>query len=186
MAYLKNHSEVEDLMQATYLKAFQKLGKFQQQCSLKTWLTRIMINECLMDLRRKKARQALFVKSVKRSADAAERCSPEERLENKESAELAAKMIAKLPEEYRIVFVLKEIQKLSSKEIAAVTGTTEQNVRTRLLRAKRKLQKIITACLGAAELFHYDKKYCQAFTGRIMEKSNRFLCNEMDGAASNV
>ena len=61
MAYVNNHTEVEDLMQITYLKAFEKLSSFNSKSSFSTWLTRIMINECLMYLRNKKNKKEIYL-----------------------------------------------------------------------------------------------------------------------------
>ena len=166
MSYLNNHTEVEDLMQVTYLKAFENLGKFNHQSSFSTWITRIMINECLMYFRKRKRRVELASGDIYsfNAFEVPDCPSIESTLSNEE----IEKMLLKVPEDYRIIFVLREVQKLPTKEVAAAVGITEENVNVRLYRAKKMLRKLILKYIGDVDIFSYHKMYCNILTGKVM------------------
>lgn len=170
MSYLNNHTEVEDLMQVTYLKAFENFGKFNRQSSFSTWITRIMINECLMYLRKRK-RSIELASGDFDSFTAFEKPdnpSIESTLSYKELKAISEKMLFQIPDEYRIIFILREVQELSTKEVAEAVGITEENVKVRLYRAKKMLQKLILKYIGDGDIFSYHKKYCNVLTGKVM------------------
>lgn len=170
MSYINNHAEVEDLMQVTYLKAFEKLGKFNHQSSFSTWITRIMINECLMYLRKKERRMEFAYGDIYSftAFDMPDNPSIESTLSNEELKAILEKILLKIPEEYRIIFVLREVQKLSTKEVTAVVGITEENVNVRLYRAKKMLQKLMLTHISDSDIFSYHRKYCNVLTAKVM------------------
>lgn len=172
MSYLNNHMEVEDLMQVTYLKAYESLGKFNHQSSISTWITRIMINECLMNLRKKKT--SLEVTSGDSYAfnafEVSDGSSLESTLNNEEIKATLEKILLKLPEEYRTIFILREVQKLSTREAAEAVGISEENVNVRLYRAKKMLQKLILSNVDGSDIFSYHKRYCHILTAKVMAR----------------
>lgn len=172
MSYLKDHAEVEDIMQVTYLKAFDNIGRFNHQSSFSTWITRIMINECLMYLRKRKRRFEFASGDIYSSGafEIQDSTSIESVLTNQEIKAIAEKMLLKLPEAYRVVFILREVQELSAKEVAEALGVTEENVNVRLHRGKKLLQKSIIEYAGDPDIFSYHKKYCSVLTANVMDR----------------
>jgi RNA polymerase sigma factor (sigma-70 family) len=170
MSYINNHTEVEDLMQSTYMKAYEKLDSYRHQSAFSTWITRIMINECLMFLRsnRRKMEFSLDEESEKKNSEIPDKLTIEESLNYEELKDIAEKMVLRLPEEYRLVFMLREVQQLSNKEIARMLELTEENVKVRMFRARRMVQKMLLKYIGDADVFSYHKKYCGLLTQKVM------------------
>ena len=169
MAYLRNHALAEDAMQAAYVKAFFNLGKFQQGAAFSTWLTRIMINECLMVLRRHRSSPI-----AQRGADAppeeaaATEPAAAEQINLKEMKILLEQAIAALPQSYRAVYMLREVQQLSTAETAASLGISVNSAKVRLHRARERLQAELLKTAAGAELFAYPARFCDPMTARVM------------------
>ena len=172
MSYIHNHTEVEDLMQSTYLKSYVKLHEFRQEASFSTWISRIMINECLMYLRSKKRTTELSFEENETGLNTAAtgENSPETHLHFKELKKMAEAMILKLPQEYRLVFLLRSLQHMNTGEVAAILNITEENVKVRMFRARRMLQKLLLKNMSETDVFSYDKKYCAILTKKVLEK----------------
>lgn len=182
MAYLRNHAQVEDAMQNAYVKAFLNLSKFARGAAFSTWLTRIMINECLMVLRRQKSRpesvldeaaidagtQAGAVVPFTTSSDSENPRAAAERLSLTEMKALLENAVAALPRKYRAVYVLREVQQLSTAEVAATLGVSSGSVKVDLHRARERLKTELLKTAAGAELFGYHAVYCNAMTTRVM------------------
>lgn len=138
MSILADDIEVEDAMQTAYISAYEHLGKFEGRSSFSTWLTRIMINECLArkkkNMKTKKGFEGL-------SENPTNMNTPANILANKELSTMLENAVSQLPEKYRLVFVLREIEDLSVKETSDVLSIEESNVKTRLNRAKTILRE---------------------------------------------
>jgi RNA polymerase sigma factor (sigma-70 family) len=138
MSMLNDDMEVEDAMQSTYVKAYMNLAKFEERASLGTWLVRILLNECLA----KKNRESRFNHEFERYSESkTDMETPAKILHNKELGKALENAVAKLPEKYRLVFVLRELEDMSVKETGAVLGIQEPNVKVRLNRAKTILRE---------------------------------------------
>ncbi|HET6161520.1 MAG TPA: RNA polymerase sigma factor [Dongiaceae bacterium] len=146
---LRDEQEAEDAVQDCYLKAFAALPTFRGDAALSTWLTRIAINEALMR-RRKRQAQAASVGNVVplRPEESPAPEATEDPALSPESAAMRAQLrpyledaIAGLPEDQRAVFVLRALEELSVEETAQVLDLKPETVRTRFLRARRKLQE---------------------------------------------
>jgi RNA polymerase sigma-70 factor (ECF subfamily) len=169
MAYLRQRERVEDAMQNTYLKAWQNLARFEGGSAFSTWLTRIMINECLMQLRRQRASReveggisdALLEQRVdeRHGATAAHR---------REVRALLEAAIAGLPENYRVVYMLREVQQLNTQDTATCVGITGQSVKVRLHRAREMLKNRLLASAAGAELFTFASGDCDRMTAEVM------------------
>jgi RNA polymerase sigma factor (sigma-70 family) len=182
MAYLHNHAHVEDAMQNTYVKAFLHLNKFERGAAFSTWITRIMINECLMTLRRGKQTSEMVLEFVEHGPDAtqpqsdphplhpathAERPASEQ-ISLEEMKALLEKAVAALPQKYRAVYMLREIQQLSTSETAAALGVSSVSVKVDLHRARERLKAELLKSAAGAELFSYPAFFCDGMTGRTM------------------
>jgi RNA polymerase sigma-70 factor (ECF subfamily) len=150
---LRDEQEAEDAVQDCYLKAFAALPGFRGEAALSTWLTRIAINEALMRRRKRHAQMASLAASVGNviplrpdetpAAEVAEdpALSPEAIAMRAQLRPYLEDAVADLPEDQRAVFVLRALEELSVEETAQVLDLNPQTVRTRFLRARRKLQE---------------------------------------------
>ncbi|HRN55550.1 MAG TPA: RNA polymerase sigma factor [Agriterribacter sp.] len=139
IAILGDEMEVEDAMQNAYIKAYQHLGKFEHRSSLSTWLIKILINECLAQKSRKAHLKAVQVTYHPENMSSIK--TPSQILMNKEIGVAMEAAIARLPEKYRLVFMLREIEELPVKETGNILGIEEANVKVRLNRAKAMLRQ---------------------------------------------
>ncbi|TFI57698.1 RNA polymerase sigma factor [Sphingomonas parva] len=177
-AILGNRSEAEDAVQSAYLSAFRAIGRFEGRASLATWLTRIVVNESLGRARAaKRRRERLDPRSVVVLDDYRERlmagstsaAPPDAALARAQIRQMLEQAIARLPEAFRLVFVLREVEGLSIEEVAAAVGIPEGTVKTRHLRAKRRLQEALAPELKTAlsGTFPFLGPSCEAMTRRV-------------------
>jgi len=177
---LKDHSEAEEAVQDGYLKAFDAIGTFAGRSSLSTWLTRIVVNEALSRRSRAQRRARLLnQESVLVLEEYREKLmagsvtqSPEKVLMRRQIAKLLETAIARLPETFRPVFVLREIEGLSVEDTAEVLQIPEETVKTRLFRARRRLQKELDPelCGALSETFPFAGADCEALTNRVITR----------------
>jgi RNA polymerase sigma-70 factor, ECF subfamily len=146
MHILASREEAEDVMQDVFLKAFQNLGRFEERSRFSTWLTRITVNSALMKLRT--SRRAIITSLDEESDEGSAlidtvadwRPNPEQLYRNAELRQILLAALASLPEDYRIVFLLRDVEGLSTAEVAEMLELTTNNVKSRLLRARLKLR----------------------------------------------
>jgi len=175
---LKNRDEAEDAVQSAYLNAFAAIGEFAGRSSLSTWLTRIVINEALARARAiKRRRMQLEDNSVSVLDDYREKLmrgsmpvSPEGSIARGEIRQLLEAAIARLPASFRTVFVLREIEQLDVAEVAATLGIPAATVKTRHLRARRRLQLELAPELRGAlsGTFPFAGVDCEKLTMRVV------------------
>jgi RNA polymerase sigma-70 factor (ECF subfamily) len=154
IAILRNEADAEDAAQETFLKAFRALSSFRGESRFSTWLERIAVNESRMRLRRRRTESIEPLEeedsetrtySPRMLTDWRE--IPSEALEVKEVREILARAILQLPEKYREIVVLRDIQNRSIIETAALLGLTPATVKTRLLRARLQLRDFLAPLL---------------------------------------
>jgi RNA polymerase sigma-70 factor (ECF subfamily) len=154
---LQNEQDAEDAAQETVLKALKNLGNFRAESKFSTWLVSIAVNEARARLRHARV---LKFESVDESPPDEEgsftpsvisdwREVPLQALERKELRELLRRAIAGLPEIYREVLLLRDVEEFSIAEAAATLGVSEGVVKTRLLRARLMMQKILAPQLAS-------------------------------------
>ncbi|HWA87762.1 MAG TPA: sigma-70 family RNA polymerase sigma factor [Opitutus sp.] len=166
MAYLRDHALAEDAMQNAYLKAFLHLDRFHGAATFATWLTRIMINECLMLLRRPaRGREQLSEREPECESPAP---GAAEQISLREMKHLLEQAIDHLPRNYRAVYILREVQQLSTAETAACLGLSSAAVKVTLHRARERLKSLLLETAAGAELFAYPATFCDPITARIM------------------
>lgn len=147
---LANAQEAEDLLQTTFLKAYQHLAEFEGRSSLSTWLYRIAANEALMALRRRRPEIALDEEPedgrMPRPFQFADWGHlPEATLLSAEVRHHLDQAIEALPEKLRVVFLLRDVEGLSIKETGQALNLSETAVKTRLLRARLHLREQLSA-----------------------------------------
>ncbi len=175
---LKDRSEAEEVVQDGYMRAFGAIGTFAGRSSLSTWLTRIVVNEALNRRSRAQRRSRLLNHdSVLVLEEYREKLmagsvtqSPEKILMRRQIAKLLESAIARLPDPFRPVFILREIEGLSVEETAEVLGIPEETVKTRLFRARRRLQKELDPelCAALSETVPFAGADCEALTDRVL------------------
>jgi RNA polymerase sigma-70 factor (ECF subfamily) len=141
-----NREDAEDAMQEAFLKSYSHLSTFQGNSRFYTWLVRITVNEALMKLRKRRGNQVSLDEPVETEDDLMPReiedwgPSPEQRYAQRELGTILSEVIEKLEPEYRMVFVLRDIEELSIEETAQLLGISVPAVKSRLLRARLKLR----------------------------------------------
>ena len=145
--YTRNPVEVEDIVQDTFLKAYSRLGGFQQQASFYTWLCRIAINTALDTLKRLGRNPVQAVEdpelgvSEPRSGSAGGSIpAPDARLEREEVARVTREVLETLPEIFRAVLVLREFEDMAYQDMADVLGISIGTVESRLFRARARFK----------------------------------------------
>jgi RNA polymerase sigma-70 factor, ECF subfamily len=147
-AILRDDSETEDVMQSAYASAYEHLGQFAGRSKFSTWLTRIAVHEALGRGRRS-ARYQVLEPLLGMDTDPMDslvslNLNPEQQASRSELRGLLEKAAEKLPDGCRAVFVLRDLEELSTIDAANALGITTENVKTRLYRARALLRKKLT------------------------------------------
>lgn len=143
-AILRDDGEAEDVMQEAYVRAYQHLDQYAGAAPFATWLTRIAVNEALGRLRKRGRSQQLEDEewNGEGSMNAADTSmDPEQRASVAELGHLLEEAVMELPEPYRLVVMLRDIEELSTAETAAALDLTEENVKIRLHRGHAKARQ---------------------------------------------
>jgi len=175
---LRSRADAEDAVQNAYLRAFAAAGEFEGRSSLSTWLTRIVINEALGRKRAAGRRlAALDGGSVTMLDEYREKLMggsttglPDGSLAREQIRRMLEQAIARLPDAFRLVFVLREIEGLSVEEAAEALGVAAATVKTRHFRARRRLQEELAPELKSAlsGTFPFAGADCEAMTARVL------------------
>src|SRR5450631_1770994 len=147
----QNREDAEDVVQDAFLKAYQNLKNFQEQSKFYTWLVRIAVNEALMRLRRRRPERMVSLdEDIKTEDDSMPRevadwaPNPEQLYSQGELKEILGKTIQGLPPSFRTVFVLRDVEGLSTEETADALDLSVPAVKSRLLRARLQLRERLT------------------------------------------
>lgn len=147
MNITSNREDAEDAMQEAFLKSYQHLGEFQGDSRFYTWLVRITVNEALMRLRKRRPGHFSIDEPVESDDDLVPReledwgPSPEQRFAQNELGEILQKAVDELDPDFRTVFVLRDVEELSTEETAKLLGLSIPAVKSRLLRGRLKLRQ---------------------------------------------
>ena len=154
---LGNEQDAGDALQEAYISAFKSIEQFEGNCRLSTWLHRIVVNAALMKLRSRSKRGEQSIDDLlptylddghRRSPRQAWSSPPESMLEREETRQTVRRCIASLPDDYRTVLLLRDIEELDTEETAQVLGIRPGAVKTRLHRARQALQTVLEQELG--------------------------------------
>lgn len=176
-AVLRNDAEAEEVVQETYLRAFSQLQGFRGEASLATWLTRIALNEALGRLRRRKP--ARDFNDLIASASNDEKAdimllrpaaTPEVDLSRQEIRRMLEQVVDTLPEPFRIVFIMRDIEEMSIEDVARQLAIKPETVKTRLHRARRLIRTALQEQFASAfsELFPFDGARCIGITEQVI------------------
>lgn len=173
---LRDESAAEDAVQETYVQYFRKRSSFRGDSDLGTWLTRIAINQALMQKRR--GRPTLSLDDPAPSAEILLHPSlinsedPEKLAARREMRLLIEEAVAELPEAFRLAFVLREIEGLDTEEAATILGIGPETFRTRLHRAKQRLRARLDQEFASVlnESFPFAGARCAAMVKRVLAR----------------
>ena len=171
---VRNDAEAEDIVQEAYVRAFTHLESFRGDASLGTWLSRIVINEALGRLRKRRRTvampenpQAEIIQFPLNPSD-----DPERTMAQRQILQLVERATDSLPDVYRMVFVARVIEGLSIEETSELLGVRPQTVKTRLHRARALLRKALDDQIGPVllEAFPFAGRRCERLTAAVMKR----------------
>lgn len=167
---LRSDQESEDAMQQAWLSAFAHLGQFEGAASFSTWLTRIALNEALGRCGRGAHLSPIDDVSEKDPSMRAKAQDPEERSADRELLGLVEEAVDELPDAHRSVFVLRDVEGMSTAEAALSLGVSEEVVKVRLHRARLALRDRLYARAGSAaqDAFAFLGWRCDRMVERVM------------------
>lgn len=175
-SYIKGQEEIEDIMQNSYIKAFTNLHQFNSNSKFSTWLIRIAINESLVVLKNKgniihlnsfyQGKNDLSIIEFPDNIQS----NPQEKMIQNEAKQLLENAIDKLEFKYRVVYIMKEVEEMSLKEIATTLDLSLANVKIRLHRSKEMLKEILYKLSNTKDLFEFGFKQCDRLTEKVMGK----------------
>ncbi len=151
---LREKQDAEDEVQNALWKAFEHIGQFQRDAKFSTWLTRIVVNQCLMRLRQARRARFVYIDDVMIGEEPGTlelrdtRKGPDHELGRQEVAEVLQHEIRRIPPLLRTVFVLRDVQELPMPEVARELGISVAAAKSRLLRARAELRARMTKHLG--------------------------------------
>jgi RNA polymerase sigma-70 factor (ECF subfamily) len=187
---LRNRDEAEDALQSCYAKALAAIGSFEGRASLSTWLTRIAINEALAKKRaQKRRRRHLEAEGVhvletyrEQLAKGSQAPSPEAEAAREQLRAMLEQAVGTLPESFRTVFVLHEIEGVSVDETAQILDIPTGTVKTRLMRARLKLQQALVPDVRRAldGTFPFAGADCARLTEKVMREFHAHRSIEED------
>jgi RNA polymerase sigma-70 factor, ECF subfamily len=177
-AVLRDDAEAEDVVQETYVKAFTRLDGFQGRAQFSTWLTRIALNEAFGRRRRKRPTATLEDVEAAQTGGAelipfpgsASPLDPEATANRGEMGRLLEELVDDLPEVFRVVFVLREVEEMSTEEVATFLEINPATVKTRLFRARKLLREAMEARVaeGFGALYPFDGARCARLADRVV------------------
>jgi len=180
-AILRNQGEAEDVMQDAYVRAYEHLDQFAGRAKFSTWLTRIAVHEALARQRRGKRYQESDPMSD-REGDHMDRLAslapnPEQQASNMEIRRVLEESVEKLPDAYRTIFVLRDVEEMSTTDTAHVLDISEENVKVRLHRARALLRKSLYARAGTErkEVFSFHAVRCDRVVRNVFERIQQWV-----------
>jgi RNA polymerase sigma-70 factor (ECF subfamily) len=175
---MHDDSEAEDVVQEAYVLAFSNLAKFRAESSLATWLTRITLNEALGRLRRRRPTVDLASLDLPSGAQVIpfptmpSNEDPERNAAQREIRCLIERAIDELPEIFRVVFVMRDVEDMSIEETAAFLELRPETVKTRLHRARKLLRQALNDKLAPVltDVFPFAGRRCQRITDEVLNR----------------
>jgi RNA polymerase sigma-70 factor, ECF subfamily len=175
-AIVRDDAEAEDVAQDAYVRAYEHLRQFEGRAKFSTWLTRIAVNEALNRVRKRQRIEEIdAMPEPQRNALkqlSASSGDPERQASSAEARGLLERSIDALPDSYREVFVLRDVEEMSTSEAAEALEISEENVKTRLHRARALLRKELYARAGATSTsaFQFLGSRCDRLVQNVMTR----------------
>jgi RNA polymerase sigma-70 factor (ECF subfamily) len=178
-AILKDDAEAEDALQDAYMDAYRHMGDFRGESQLSTWLTRIVVNQSLMRLRRQKRERVIVPFANDRSEESQEMDVADVNAELPSKAAMRAEVrrlleqrIDELPVAFRTVFVMREVEDMTVEETAESLGIPPATVRTRLFRARALLRDSLARDIDNAtvDVFGFAGARCDRIVATVLAR----------------
>jgi len=175
-AVVKDETEAEDVMQQAYINAFVHLKQFEERSQFSTWLTRITVHEALARRRRSKPEDPVDTFDDMHASQP----DPEHRAYAGELGQIIEQAVDALPESYRVVFMLREVEGFSTNETATTLELGEEAVKTRLHRARGMVRRSIARRLGgsAPAAFQFAAPRCDRVVAAVMARLREIFAVE--------
>jgi RNA polymerase sigma-70 factor (ECF subfamily) len=173
---MRNETDAEDALQEAYLSAYRSIGEFRGDSSLSTWLTRLVLNECMGRLRRSARRQNV-IPMVSSNTDidvdnlpGNDTDPPDKAIGRAQMRALLERKLDELPESFRMVFVLRAVEEMTVEDTAQCLGLNEATVRSRHFRARGLLRESLARDIDLAErdLFDFGGAHCDRVVAGVM------------------
>ena len=170
-AILRDDREAEDVMQEAYVNAYTHLAQFDRRAKFSTWLTKIAVHEALARARRRGRYASLEDSSLEERMPTLSSPDPERQAFGREIGAFIEAAVEELADGYRAVFMLRQVQGMSTAETAEVLGLSEDVVKTRFSRARAALQRDLLARTGAAAstAFTFGQERCDRLVARVLD-----------------
>jgi len=176
-AIVRDNGEAEDVMQDAYVRAYANLGQFAGRAKFSTWLTRIAVNEALARVRMRKRLVYLpeDTGGIGMNIYTSKTPDPEQNALAKELALVVEEAVDSLPEAYRSVFMLRQIEDMSTAETAECLDISEEAVKVRLFRARALLRDELCSRIGSAapDAFAFDGLRCDRIVTAVLDRIRR-------------
>ncbi len=174
-AYGYNHQDTEDIMQETYIRAYQGLSGFQNRSTFKTWIIRIMLNQCYHKAQKHSFKKEILTDEITNTKSVAmfpttNHSDTNKSVLTRELSHVIESAVQKLPEDYKMTFTLRELAGLNVSETAQVMNTTTSNVKVRLNRAKLMLRKEVEKLYSVQDIYEFNLIYCDKIMDAVMKK----------------
>jgi RNA polymerase sigma-70 factor (ECF subfamily) len=185
-AVVKDETEVEDVMQQAYINAFTHLDQFEERSQFSTWLIRIALNEAFGRRRKMQRTESMTAAEPAQDEDRGDlmdtiespQADPERQAYAQELGRVLEAAVDTLPETYRTVFMLRDIEGLSTSETGEGLGLGEEAVKTRLHRARAMIRRAVTAQIGtvAAGSFQFHAPRCDRVVANVLAAIEKDAC----------
>lgn len=171
-AVLRTDDEVEDVLQQAWLNAYKHLGQFAGDAQFSTWLTKIVLNEALARRRKRGSVFAQGEDEVMLSLVDTTARDPEQQASSAELRGVIEEEVTSLPDTYRVVFVMRDVEGLNTSETAACLDISEDLVKTRLHRARTMLRDRLyrRAGITAESIFTFGNARCDRVVAAVMAR----------------
>ncbi len=167
------HEDTQDLMQDTYIDAYTNLSGFEGRSTFKTWLVKIMLNNCFRKREKWSFKNINTTEITEKSIPVFSKDQESDTnttVMNSELNSIIEDALLKIPMDYRMVFTLREVNGLSVKETADTLNISESNVKVRLNRAKASLKSKMIKSYSVEDIFEFNLIYCDAMVEKVMDK----------------
>lgn len=172
-SYNYNHEDTQDLMQDTFIDAFTGLSRFENRSTFKTWIIKIMLNNCYKKQQKWSSKNIITAVIHENSTpmfSSNQNTDTSKTVMNRELNFVIENSLQQIPIDYRLVFTLREVNGLNVAETADTLNISEANVKVRLNRAKTMLRKEVEKSYSAEDIFEFNLVYCDAMVERVINK----------------
>lgn len=172
-SYGFSHHDTEDLMQETFISGYVNIRQFAQRSSFKTWLVKIMLNQCYRKAHKHSYKKEETTELLPGNSSFMlhnNYSSNSNAAINREFNKVVEACLEKLPQDYRTTFTLRELTGFSIAETAELMHTTSTNVKVRLNRAKAMLRKEIEKTYTPEDIYEFNLVYCDGIVDAVMKK----------------